>query len=581
MIGLPTDTTSIKSSLLQRKSQVLAAGFGGLLLVILCSTNLFGYLKILFTSTHNPSLCPVYDKIAPSSYHFDNSTVLSILHDESFRLQSVKKLSGAVQVDTQVGDDQPDVPDAPELWAKFKNFHTYLEKTFPTVYDTVDVATVNTYGLVLSWPGSDPSLKPVLLTAHQDVVPVQNQTLGDWTYPPFEGHYDGTYLYGRGASDCKNVLVAIMEALELLVAKNYKPKRGIVAAFGFDEEASGTRGAAHIGKYLEKTFGKDSFYSLLDEGPGVQLDASIQQIVAVPATGEKGYVDIEVNLKTPGGHSSVPPDHTSIGIASELAYIIEKDQYPSSLTTKNPILNYLQCLAVNSDKLPSLTKKVILRAGFDKLANSKIVLFLRNNPLTKYLITTSQAIDIIDGGEKANALPEHVKVVVNHRVNIETTIQELQDHFVSRVLTLAEKYDLLLEAFGETIYEPTVPGKGSFVVDVLGHEGLEAAPVTPANDTVWKYLAGTTRHVFEDLVFTNLTYPVIMAPSIMPANTDTRHYWNLTKNIFRYSPFFSVDIIKDSHIHSVDERVRFDGHLELLTFFYEYIQNVDTAAADN
>lgn len=581
MIGLPTETTTIKTRLQQRKPQVIAGGLGVLVLVLLLFTNLVSYVKIAFTSTNDTSLCPIYDKIAPASFDLDNSTVLTILHDEAFRLLSVKKLSAAVQVDTQITDNQPDVPDAPELWAKFKKFHKYLESTFPSVYDVVDVTTVNTYGLVLSWPGSDPSLKPVLLTAHQDVVPVQNLTLDDWTYPPFEGHYDGTSVFGRGSSDCKNVLVAIMETLELLIAQNYKPKRGIVAAFGFDEEASGVRGAYNIGKYLEKTFGKDSFYSLLDEGPGITIDNTTQQIVAAPATGEKGYVDFKVTLKTPGGHSSVPPDHTSIGIASELVYAIEQDPYTPSLTAKNPILNYLQCLAVNSDKLPKLTRKVILRAGYDKFANSKVIQFLLKTPLTKYFITTSQAVDVFVGGEKANSLPEQVSVVVNHRVNVDSTLEQIKNHFVSRVLALAKKHSLPLTAFGSTIYEPEETGHGSLEVNILGLGGLEAAPVSPSDDNVWKYLVGTTRHVFEDLVFTNLTYPIIVAPSIMPANTDTRHYWNLTRNIFRYSPFFVKDMIKENHIHSVDEKVSVQSHLQLITFFYEYLQNVDTKNADN
>lgn len=581
MIGLGLDNNeSVKSNLVRRKTQLLSIFVFVVLIISFFTTNAFGYVKILLQPTNDNSICPIHEKILPASYKQDNSTVLKILQDESFRLQSVKKLSDSIKVDTQITDNQPDVSEDPEVWLKFGNFHEYLEKTFPTIYENLKVETVNTYGLVYYWKGSDASLKPVLLTAHQDVVPVQNSTLGDWTYPPFEGHYDGTFVFGRGASDCKNVLIAILESLELLLAQGFNPQRGIIAAFGFDEEASGIRGASSLSKHLLSKFGENGIYSILDEGPGLSLDESSGQIIAAPAAGEKGYLDIEVSLTTPGGHSSIPPDHTSIGVMGELAYIIEKDPYNAILTEKNPILSYLQCLAVNTgNKLPKLTRKAILRAGFDKLSNLKVVEYLSSNVLTKYLIRTSQATDVIVGGEKANALPENVKLVINHRVAVETKISEITHHFTERVLIVAKKYGFSVESFGELVFKGD-SSKGKFIVDFFS-PALEAAPVSPSNDKVWQYIASTTRHVFEDLVFTNLTYPIIVAPSIMPANTDTRYYWNLTKNIYRYSPFFAIDMVKESHIHSVDEKIKFDSHLQLITFFYEYLQNIDTSDADN
>lgn len=569
-----------------KKKYVIGGAIAFVILIIAAPflSSTYSYLKIA-TSSIDESICPVYDFKRPASFLIDNSTAIEIINDEKFRLKSVQKVSGAVQIDTTVFDNQPDVDDDPKLWANFAKFHKYLELTFPTVYALLEVNYVNTYGIVFHWKGSNKHLKPLMLAAHQDVVPVQKDTLDDWTYPPFEGHYDGEYLYGRGSSDCKNVLIAILESFELLISKGYKPKRSIVAAFGFDEEASGIVGAQNIAKYLEKTFGSDSMYAIIDEGQGLTTDANTNQVIAIPGTGEKGYLDILVELTTPGGHSSVPPDHTLIGIVSELAYLIEKDPYNSILTEKNPYLNYLQCGAVHQGKkggLSSFMKKAILRAGFDKYANSKVLELLRANLLTKYLVTTSQAVDIIKGGEKVNALPEYTKMVVNHRVAIETSLDEVRSNFIERAKILANKYGLDLEGFGESIID-NKSSKGKFII-LNFSSPLKSAPVTPVDDKVWEYLAGTTRHVFEDLVFTKnnkLDYPIVTAPSIMTGNTDTRYYWNLTKNIFRYSPMYLDDFVKGTNIHSVDEKLKFDNHLQLLTFFYEFIQNVDTAEANN
>lgn len=83
--------------------------------------------------------------------------------------------------------------------------------------------------------------------AHQDVVPVPSVTESDWKYPPWSGHNDGERIWGRGiqiifcqftagATDCKNNLLGVLDALEFLLDNNFEPKRTILAGFGFDEE---------------------------------------------------------------------------------------------------------------------------------------------------------------------------------------------------------------------------------------------------------------------------------------------------------------------------------------------------------
>ena len=113
--------------------------------------------------------------------------------------------------------------------------------------------------LVYEWPGVDPSLKPIFLTSHLDVVPVLADTLPQWEQPPFSGYFDGKYVWGRGASDTKSSLIAILGALEhLLETTEFAPRRGIVLGFGSNEE-SGKYGAPAINEYLLAKYGKDAF----------------------------------------------------------------------------------------------------------------------------------------------------------------------------------------------------------------------------------------------------------------------------------------------------------------------------------
>ena len=81
---------------------------------------------------------------------------------------------------------------------------------------------------------------------HQDVVPVNPDTIGEWTFPPYSGYFDGRLLWGRGASDDKNDLIGFLTTIELLIENGFKPSRTIVLSFGFDEEASALEGAGHL-----------------------------------------------------------------------------------------------------------------------------------------------------------------------------------------------------------------------------------------------------------------------------------------------------------------------------------------------
>ena len=100
--------------------------------------------------------------------------------------------------------------------------------------------SVHDWALVYEWPGSDSSLKPILLTAHQDVVPVLPASLPQWDHPPYSGYYDGQDIWGRGSSDTKSSLIAIMAAIEhLLETTDFKPTRTIILGFGSDEERGG------------------------------------------------------------------------------------------------------------------------------------------------------------------------------------------------------------------------------------------------------------------------------------------------------------------------------------------------------
>lgn len=64
-----------------------------------------------------------------------------------------------------------------------------------------------------------------------------------------------------------------------------------------------------------------------------------------------------------------------------------------------------------------------------------------------------------------------------------------------------------------------------------------------------------------------------MISGIATGNTDTLHYWDLTKHIYRYRAGLTPTV--EAHAHGVDEHIPFDSHLQIIAFYYEYLQIID------
>ncbi len=469
-------------------------------------------------------------------------------------------LSGAVQVDTSVGDDWPTVPQDPARWeAVFSPFHKYLRSAFPLIHgpdSPIELELVNTWGLLYTFTGSDETLPPLVLMAHQDVVPVEPETVLAWTHPPFSGFIDSDLglVWGRGAGDCKASLISILATLESLLKADFKPQRSIVCSFGFDEESAGTQGGLELANFLHARYGDGGVAMIVDEGGGIDLDLGIK--VASPTVAEKGYLDARITVHTPGGHSSAPRDHTSIGLLSQLITAIEANPYKAAVQIAgkkpdevNPALQFLQCtrdapyadrkLSKALKKLEKIQRKVqngskMSRRWLDRRLDrqAKKVLGLMDR-WQRFGFQTTQAVDLIAGGVKINALPEQATTVVNHRIDVSSSTDEVRRHIYHTLKASAKRLNLTLQGDGIawSFIAPSTASKsdGKIVLSDAFDSALEPAPFTPiGRDAVpWSLLQAVIRAVWED---------VLVAPDVMGGNTDTKSYWNLTRHIFRFSP---------------------------------------------
>ena len=155
--------------------------------------------------------------------------------------------------------------------------------------------------------------------------------------------------------------------------------------------------------------------SLIDEGSGII--SSYNQTFAAPGVTEKGTVNLKVSVNTLGGHSSVPPLHTGIGLLSLVVAEIEKHPHSPTLPTYSPIYGFLQCSAAHASGLPEDLRHMVYAAsmGSKEAINDLPKAFIKvgfsgidvgpgqGDPL-RALMSTTQATDIVSGGLKVNAL---------------------------------------------------------------------------------------------------------------------------------------------------------------------------------
>lgn len=179
---------------------------------------------------------------------------------------------------------------------------------------------------------------------------------------------------------------------------------------------------------------------------------------------------------------------------------------------------------------------------------------------------TSQATDLISGGVKINALPEKVSAVVNHRIAVESTVKEVAERLTHIIqMSIAQRYGFEMVAFGELLQNPIGNDTSTGRITLDYFDGpLQPAPVSPLDTEAYKVFSGTIKQALgEDM---------IVSPSIMTGNTDTKYFWNLSRNIYRFTP---VEEGGRFNGHTVDERVSIKGHLDGVKFYGALMVNGD------
>ncbi|MCX6198756.1 MAG: M20/M25/M40 family metallo-hydrolase [Bacteroidetes bacterium] len=444
--------------------------------------------------------------------------------DFSIDETAVKHLSDAVKINTVSFDDTTVVNQL-----AFDSFFTFLKTQYVSVFENLEDTIINDRSLLLKWKGKNENLKPIILYAHVDVVPIEETTKSKWTHAPFSGEVADGFIWGRGTLDDKGSLISIFEALNRMQANHFTPARTIYFAFGGDEEVGGTRGAEAIAEYFRKQKTKFEFY--IDEGGMVSsgLVPNMKHPVALIGTAEKGYITLELTVNAKGGHSSHPDKETALDIlVNAVKKIHDNPEERRAVSTVNEFMNFV------GPEMPFPLKTVFANKW---LFEPLILNEYEKSAEGQALLRTTSALTILNAGLKENVIPSLVNAKINFRILPDESSAKVQE----RITQIVNDKRVIITR-GE-VYEPS-------------HQSA-------TNTIGFTLLQKTCAQVFPD---------AIVSPFLMLGSTDSKHFQDLTDNTYRFFPVrMDADLLET--IHGINERIGVKDYMETIAFYETFIQS--------
>ncbi len=418
----------------------------------------------------------------------------------------------------------------------FEGLRNLLQMLYPQVEDHLTREIINGGALLYTWQGTDPDLDPIALAAHQDVVPANEAPDSGWTYPPFAGELADGYVWGRGALDCKGVLISIMEAVNNLLREGFKPSRTIYLLFGHDEECSGSRGAAQLARTLEER--GVNLALLLDEGGAISQGSlpGIKPPVAMIGVTEKGHLTLKLKATTQAGHAATPSNQTSIGALSLAIATLENNPFPQHLDMLEFMMSFV------GDEMPFMDRLMLANTWlFGKAFKRK----MRANPITDANTRTTIAPTMLRAGTAENVLPATAEGLINLRIYPGETVRETYEYIYDLV---ADETLEVLPAHGETLE---------------GEHTWNPTDISNIDSPQFRLLARLARSACPH---------ALAAPFMMNGATDSRYYTKLSRYIFRFSPMI-VSHEDQETVHGVNERLSFENAARMVGFMQALIRN--------
>jgi carboxypeptidase PM20D1 len=435
---------------------------------------------------------------------------------------AVEKLQALVRIPTVSWPDEAEIDRA-----AFEAFHAELARQFPLLHERLERHRVGTHGLLLRWAGAD-SARPVVLMAHQDVVPVDPSA--PWQHPPFEAAIHDGAVWGRGTLDDKGALVAVCEAVETLLGEGFVPAQDVWLSFGAREEVSGPD--AELAVEALRQFGVVPWL-VLDEGGAVAHEAvpGVDPPLGVVGVAEKGTSTVQLVAEGRGGHSSTP---AAGGPTARIARAVTRlEQRPLRPRLPDPTVRMFERLAPYA---PPGVSRLFRHAH--RLRPLLARALLATGPEAAALARTTMSVTTLQGSPAHNVIASRASAGVNLRIMVGDTVESVVAHI------------------RRAIDDPSIR------IEVL--DANEPSPVSAADGPAYDLVARTIEAVFPDAVVT---------PYVMMAATDARHFSAVCPHVYRFAPFRMTKDQRES-IHSYNEHLRIEDFLAGIEWYRQRLRDL-------
>lgn len=406
--------------------------------------------------------------------------------------------------------------------ALFAAYRAKLKELYPTVTAHSEYKELGNTAMLFKIKGRSDE-KPTVLMSHYDVVPVVEER---WTHPPFCGEIIDGEMWGRGTLDTKITMVGIMEALEDLLAGGFVPENDIYLSFGGDEEVAGISAPAVV-DYLESIGVKPDL--VLDEG-GAVVDGvfpGVNKPIAVIGIGEKGMCEVKFTATSTGGHSSTPPQHTSLGKLAQTIVNLENKPFKAQVTQPVAgLFNKVGPYAAFPLRLV-LANMWLFKGLICKLSN-------KLGGEINAMMRTTTAATMAQGSKQANVLPNESTARVNVRLLNNVSADQALKYF-------------------QSLCAPDVTCE--YVIR------QEASPYASTDSEAWKKVEKATGDTWRD---------AIVSPYLMIAGSDSRHFSRICRDVYKFS---AMHLTKEQRglIHNDNERIPVEKIDQCVEFFHRLI----------
>ncbi|WP_346621101.1 M20/M25/M40 family metallo-hydrolase [Blastococcus montanus] len=412
------------------------------------------------------------------------------------------RLAELIRIPTVSSRDRADVDEA-----AFERFRARLAELYPRTHDALEREQLGDGALLYRWPGTEEP-DPLVLMAHYDVVPVAGQ---EWSRDPFSGVVEDGCVHGRGAIDDKGSMVAILEAVEALVADGFTPRRDVYLSFGNDEEIAGVGARLAVEAFTARGIRP---WAVVDEGGAVVSGVfpGVPGQTAVIGLAEKGLLDVELVTTDAGGHASAPVRGGAPARLARAILRIEDDPFPARL--HDVVLGMIDALGRHA---PIDYRALFAHAGYLRPALAQVL--SKASREANALVRTTVAITQLEGSRARNVLATRARAHANIRIALGETVESTVDR-LRRVID-----------------DPSV--------DLRVVSGNDPSPVSRADNEAFALISAAVRSVYPEAA---------VAPYVMVQASDARHFSQISDSVYRFMPFdLSTDEL--ATLHAADERI--------------------------